>query len=64
MKEIFNFLGINIIYVVLYLVMANTLVKVYKINNHLVGLIVYACASISALWICIKLDNKITIHDQ
>lgn len=64
MKKIFNFIGINITYVVLYLVMANTLVKVYEINNHLVGLIVHACASISALWICIKLDNKMTIYDQ
>lgn len=58
MKEIFNFIGINITYVVLYLVMANTLVEVYEISNHLVGLIIYAGASISALWICIKLNNK------
>lgn len=58
MKEIFNFIGINITYVVLYLVMANTLVKVYEISNHLVGLIIHAAASISSLWICIKLNNK------
>lgn len=64
MKEIFNFLGTNITYVVLYLIMANTLVKVYEISNHLVGLIIHAGASISALWIYIKLDNKMTIHNQ
>lgn len=57
MKEIFNFIGINITYVVLYLVMANTLVKVYKINNHLVGLIIHAGASISALWIVLNITK-------
>ena len=58
MKEIFNFIGINITYVILYLVMANTLVKVYEISNSLVGLIIHAGASISAVWICVKLTNK------
>lgn len=58
MKEIFNFIGINITYVILYLVMANTLVKVYEISNPLVGLIIHAGASISAVWICVKLTNK------
>lgn len=54
MKEILNFIGANIAYVVLYLSLVNVLTMAYETDNKIILLCIHAAASISALWIVIN----------